>query len=153
AGMIGEHTPEANALAFGKGQNNQAESSMTDNGRTAPAADGRTLEFHALAGLYDLLTDEQLQPLVESMQEHGYEQDKPVIMYENRVLDGRNRLRASLKAGVQPTFAEFTGSYDEARAYAARANELRRHDAPETIRKRRQERIAEVGRLKLQRLS
>ena len=36
-----------------------------------------------------------------------------IIVYENRILDGRNRYRACLAADIEPTFTIYTG--DQAR--------------------------------------
>jgi hypothetical protein len=35
---------------------------------------------------------------------------EPIVMYEEQILDGRNRYRACLECGVEPRFDEYTGN-------------------------------------------
>ena len=48
-------------------------------------------------------------------------------MYEGRILDGRNRYFACLKAGVKPKLEKFSGTFDEALAFVISHNLRRRH--------------------------
>jgi ParB-like chromosome segregation protein Spo0J len=50
---------------------------------------------------------------------------EPIVVYEDKVLDGRNRLRACTAAGVEPTFTVYTG--DDPVAYVVSLNLRRRH--------------------------
>ncbi len=45
--------------------------------------------------------------MVADIREHGLYD--PIVMFEDRVLDGRNRLRACEVAGVEPVFTVYTG--------------------------------------------
>jgi ParB-like chromosome segregation protein Spo0J len=60
------------------------------------------LEFHALATLFPLLDGAGFDELVADIRAHGLRE--PVVMFEGKVLDGRNRYRACVEAGVEPTF-------------------------------------------------
>ncbi len=67
---------------------------------------------HPAAELFPLLDEEQLQPLVESMQLHGYDRTKPVLRYAGKILDGRNRMQAAELAGVTPVFVDIDEDRD-----------------------------------------
>src|SRR5262245_17601140 len=82
-----------------------------------------TLEFHALATLFPLLNGEDFDELVADIRKHGLRE--PIVMFEGKVLDGRNRYRACIEAGVEPTFAHYQG--DDPAAYVISLNLLRRH--------------------------
>jgi N6-adenosine-specific RNA methylase IME4 len=81
------------------------------------------LEFHPLANIFPLLEGQDFAELVDDIREHGLHE--PIVVYEDRVLDGRNRLRACTAAGVEPTFTAYTG--DDPVAYVVSLNLRRRH--------------------------
>jgi N6-adenosine-specific RNA methylase IME4 len=57
------------------------------------------------------------------IREHGLRE--PVVLFEGKVLDGRNRYRACEGAGVEPTFTVYTG--DDPVSYVISLNLRRRH--------------------------
>ena len=59
-----------------------------------------SLHTHKYADLFPMLKEAELEKLAESIKEKG--QLQPIILYEGKVLDGRNRLAACVKAGVSP---------------------------------------------------
>ena len=61
-------------------------------------------EFHLLADLFPMMTDEELDELGEDMLKHG--QREPIWLYEGKILDGRNRYRACLMKGIEPGTTE-----------------------------------------------
>jgi N6-adenosine-specific RNA methylase IME4 len=61
--------------------------------------------------------------LVADIREHGLHE--PIVMFEDRVLDGRNRLRACEAAGIEPVFTVYTG--DDPVAFVVSLNLRRRH--------------------------
>jgi hypothetical protein len=65
------------------------------------------MEFHPAANLFPLLGEKELHDLAEDIREHGLHH--PVILYDAKILDGRNRFRACELAGVQPRFEEWNG--------------------------------------------
>src|SRR5262249_19579157 len=56
------------------------------------------------------------------IREHGLHE--PIVVYEDKILDGRNRYRACLAAGIDPTFTAYTG--DDPVAYVVSLNLHRR---------------------------
>jgi ParB-like chromosome segregation protein Spo0J len=80
-------------------------------------------EFHPLANIFPLVEGPEFADLVADIREHGLHE--PIVMFEDRVLDGRNRLRACEAAGIEPVFTVYTG--DDPVAFVVRINLHRRH--------------------------
>ncbi len=83
------------------------------------------LNSHPYADLFPLLEGEDLERLAEDIREHGLHH--PIVRFQGKILDGRNRLRACELAGVEPRFDEFNGTDDEALALVVSLNLTRRH--------------------------
>jgi ParB/RepB/Spo0J family partition protein len=68
---------------------------------------------HALAEVVPGgLDGEEFQALCTSIKEEGL--NHPIVLFEERILDGRERYRACIKVGVEPTFKDFKGKDPEA---------------------------------------
>lgn len=75
------------------------------------------------ADFYPLLSDEELNVLIEDIRENG--QNYPITVDKDGVLlDGRNRLRACEALGIEPEYVVYEG--DDAGAFIRSSNE-RRH--------------------------
>ncbi len=83
------------------------------------------MQAHEIAKVFPLLDAEQLQRLIDDIQANGLRH--PIVVFENQILDGRNRHKACLKAGVEPTFTDFDGDYSAAVRYVTSENLVRRH--------------------------
>lgn len=83
---------------------------------------------HPYADLFPMMTEAELEALSEDIKEHGLRH--PIVLYQGQVLDGRNRLLACEKAGVEPTFTEFEGDEDAALALVVSLNVQRRDLTP-----------------------
>lgn len=80
-------------------------------------------EFHPLSDVFPLMIDSELSELAEDIRENGLHES--IILYEDRILDGRNRYIACELAGVEPKFEEYTG--DDPLAFVVSLNLKRRH--------------------------
>ncbi len=81
------------------------------------------LEFHPLAQHFPLMAGDEYRQLVEDIAAHGLRE--PIVVHEEMILDGRNRHRACLEAGVEPRTTVYDG--DEPLAYVVSVNLHRRH--------------------------
>jgi ParB-like chromosome segregation protein Spo0J len=81
------------------------------------------LEFHPVANIFPLLEGAAFDELVADIREHGLHE--AVVVFEGKVLDGRNRCRACGAAGVEPTFTVYQG--DDPIGYVVSLNLRRRH--------------------------
>lgn len=64
-------------------------------------------EDHPLAAIFPLLAEEELAELAVDIKENGLKQ--AIVLYEHKILDGRNRYRACLSVNVKPRFEQYAG--------------------------------------------
>lgn len=87
-----------------------------------------TLQNHPIADVMPILTGKELKNLAADIAAHGIR--NPIVLFEGKVLDGRNRLRAAKMARVTPkpeNFKDFEGTWEEAVDFAYSENITRRH--------------------------
>ena len=80
-------------------------------------------EFHDAAAIFELMTQDDFEALVEDIRTNGLRE--PIGLYEGKVLDGRNRYRACILADVKRRYAEI--DTDDPVAYVMSMNLQRRH--------------------------
>lgn len=68
------------------------------------------MEAHEFAQLFPMLGDTELAELADSIKANGLRE--PVVVYDGKVLDGRNRLRACEMAGVEPRCIDLPDGQD-----------------------------------------
>jgi len=95
-----------------------------DGGRGAGAMSMKH-EPHDLALCLPMLAEDELERLAGDIAANGLHH--PILLFEGKILDGRNRLAACHRAGVEPRFTEFGGGFETARALVWSQNVLRRH--------------------------
>jgi hypothetical protein len=84
------------------------------------------LEFHPLANLFPLIEGTEFDDLVADIQINGQRED--VVLLAGKVLDGRNRYRACLAAGVAPRIVNFSPDvHGEPLPFVISKNLKRRH--------------------------
>jgi site-specific DNA-methyltransferase (adenine-specific) len=79
--------------------------------------------FHPAANLFPLLSDNELKTLAKDIENNGLKQ--PIILFDNQILDGRNRYKACKIAGIDPSFKEIKNANPW--EYAWSLNAERRH--------------------------
>lgn len=83
------------------------------------------LPTHPFADLFPLASETDFLALAQDIRQHG--QRDAITLYDNAILDGRNRYRACEISGLKPRFETFEGTEDEALAFAISKNLARRH--------------------------
>lgn len=89
------------------------------------------LEFHELADLFPLLSEEEQSDLADRIEAEGFDPSHPIVLFEGKILDGRNRwmacdaLRMEGRLAAAPPFREFTG--ESALRFVLNENLHRRH--------------------------
>lgn len=81
------------------------------------------LEGHRLANYFPAIENEEFDELVEDIKKNG--QINPIIMYEGKILDGKNRYRVCQKLGIEPITKEYDG--DDPVGFVISINIHRRH--------------------------
>jgi ParB-like chromosome segregation protein Spo0J len=79
--------------------------------------------FHPLANIFPLLEGAEFDTLVADIKANGLLE--PVVVYDDQILDGRNRYRACVTAGVEPVFVPYQG--DDPLTFVISKNLKRRH--------------------------
>lgn len=83
------------------------------------------MDFRPEANLFPLLEGEEFDELVKDIRENG--QHYPIVVHKDGgIIDGRNRYRACMKAGVEPKFTFWDGE-GSLTAYVISLNLHRRH--------------------------
>lgn len=68
-----------------------------------------TLSFHPLANIFPLVDGRELETLTADIKSHGLHE--PITLHpDGTILDGRNRYRACLAAGMEPLFTTWDGN-------------------------------------------
>lgn len=81
------------------------------------------LAYHSIADVFPLLEQGEFDALVADIQQYGLRE--PVVLFEGKILDGRNRYRASLQAGVECPTVSYEG--DDPVGFVVSLNLRRRH--------------------------
>lgn len=80
-------------------------------------------ELHPLCTLFPRLAGAEFDSLVADIKANGLRQ--PIVLLDGMILDGGNRYRACIEAGVKPTFTKFSGG--NIVSFVLSANMHRRH--------------------------
>jgi ParB-like chromosome segregation protein Spo0J len=80
---------------------------------------------HPICLLMPSADEDEFQNLTDDIRAHGLLD--PIVLFEKRILDGRNRAAACESAGVAPRYVEFQGTREEALMFVVSHNLKRRH--------------------------
>ena len=81
------------------------------------------MEYHEIANIFPLMEGTELTELSADIKKNGL--IDPIWLYENKILDGRNRYRACQEVGVEPRFQSYPGN--DPLQYVISLNLHRRH--------------------------
>jgi ParB-like chromosome segregation protein Spo0J len=96
---------------------------MTTHTNTSATATPEHLEFHPLAVIFPLISGSDFSRLAADIKANGVQE--PIVLLNGKILDGRNRYRAALEAGVHCPTRNYTGTGPL--AYVISLNLHRRH--------------------------
>jgi len=63
------------------------------------------LQPHPLADLFPMMDEEAFTDFARDIEANG--QREPIVLFENKILDGRNRFKACQRLGIVPRFREY----------------------------------------------
>ncbi|MCP4549484.1 MAG: ParB N-terminal domain-containing protein [bacterium] len=87
-----------------------------------------SIEFHPIAEMFPMMSDGDIAKLATRIKTNGLRH--PIVLFEGKILDGRNRYLACQRAGVEPSWAQWEHSHRDAIEFAWDENEPRRHLNP-----------------------
>lgn len=82
------------------------------------------MESHEATNLLPMMTDDEYAALMADIREHG--QREPIVLWQGKILDGRNRWRACSELSLVPKTRQWDGSGSPT-AYVLSLNLSRRH--------------------------
>lgn len=84
-----------------------------------------TVEIHPVANIFPMMQPDEFQELTDDIRQNGL-REKIWLHPDGRIIDGRNRYKACLAAGVTPEFQTWSGN-DSLVAFVVSLNLKRRH--------------------------
>jgi N6-adenosine-specific RNA methylase IME4 len=81
------------------------------------------MEFHKIANIFPIMQPDEYENLVADIKQNGL--IEPIVLFEGKILDGRNRWKACLDAGIEPRFENYNGNSPI--SYVVSKNAKRRH--------------------------
>ncbi|MFA5298966.1 MAG: hypothetical protein WC389_12230 [Lutibacter sp.] len=82
-------------------------------------------EFHSAANLFPLMNVHEFEALKNDIALNGLRE--PVYLYQDKIIDGRNRYKACLEIGIEPVFRKYEGTEDGLIEFVLSLNLHRRH--------------------------
>lgn len=83
----------------------------------------RKYEFHKIAEMFPFMSEEEFKEFKEDIKKNGLQE--PIVLYEGKILDGRNRYNACKELNIEPETKVFSGK--DPTTYIISKNLFRRH--------------------------
>lgn len=83
------------------------------------------MEAHKFADIFPMMDEIDFTNLKKDIKENGFDKERPIILYEKKILDGRNRFKACKELNVKPIFINYEG--ESPLSYVISNNLDRRH--------------------------
>ena len=83
------------------------------------------LQFHEYANIFPWIEGKAFEDFKADIQANGIRE--PIVLFQGKILDGRNRYNAAIQTGVPFHTTEFEGTDDEAVRFVVSLNLYRRH--------------------------
>lgn len=87
-------------------------------------------EFHRIANIYPLMKDNETEKRLWKEFKNDIKENEllnPIMLFEDKILDGRNRAIACDETDTDVFYETFHGDENEALAYVTSTNDMRRH--------------------------
>ena len=68
------------------------------------------MEPHELANIFPMMNEVDFNNLKKDIQENGFDKERAILIYEGKILDGRNRFKACQELNIEPTIRNYEGS-------------------------------------------
>jgi protein gp37 len=81
---------------------------------------------HEYADLFPMMSEDEFKSLSQGIVNLGFDKTQPIILFDGKILDGRNRHKACKETGTAPLFSTFDGTKEEALQYVITRNLNRR---------------------------
>ena len=81
-----------------------------------------TYNYHPIANVFPMMNSKDIQDLAADIKENGLK--NPIVIYEGKILDGRNRYEACVSSSIDPKTTTYTG--DSPAAFVVSLNLKRR---------------------------
>ena len=93
-----------------------------DKSRPEPVID---YQVHDIANIFPMMSSNEFESLKEDITANGLRE--PIYLYQNKIIDGRNRFKACIAAGIKPEFRNYEGTEDGLMDFVISLNLHRRH--------------------------
>ena len=86
------------------------------------------MKNHKLSNIFPMMDETDFENLKRDIKENGFDKTRPIILFEDKILDGRNRFKACKEVDTEPNFITYEGK--SPLGYVISNNLDRRHLTP-----------------------